>query len=77
MQKSRKIALMAFALAAIGANVNFSFTRTNAADTSLGNLVALQSAATEAYCDQTHQNSCTMRVGDLIGTSTGNMIIIH
>jgi len=40
---------------------------------SMSNLEALQSSAGEAWCDQSTQSACTIRVGDITGSSTGKM----
>jgi len=42
-------------------------------DMSLANVAALQSSGHEAYCDQRDQTSCVIRVGDIVGTSTGSI----
>jgi len=77
MKKSGKVLMSILAVAVIGANVGFSSMRVKADDATLANLEALQSTAGEAYCDQSHPNSCTMRVGSITGYSTGNAIIIN
>jgi len=49
----------------------------NQEEITLSNLKALQSSADEVYCDQADQTSCTIRIGDVTGTSKGTVRGVH
>jgi len=75
MEKVRKLLKMiavagALAIAFVNSQSTLDLV---AGDSTLKNLNALQASAGELWCDTSNQLSCTFRVGDLVGHSTGDM----
>ena len=67
------IGVAIFALATFGFYQLSSDSFEQSSSVSLANVAALQANAGEVHCDQRDQSSCSIRVGDVIGTSTGSV----
>ena len=74
----KKIMLVLLVLGIGAFNLSITDRSISTGSTSLYNLQALQSSASEAYCSPTTSNSCTISVpgGGVILTGVGQPVII-